>query len=398
MTAPRRSAKYPGTKLGPGLGYRTSPRALPTPANDPLGAPRSPWFGPQKKAAEPFGKRLPSVPGGDPRKDWRDVFPKKMGKFAGLLALFTTADLLLGRHNQARFQPPPGWTLCAGPCSPKGVNDISAGSCYCFTGVSRIPLGEFSSRLVEGHVNPDGSVDYIYVWKPPSPFIVGSNWRTLSRLPNNVPYPNRNPFPLSHPAADPFSLPINAPAPIPQPIPFPLLPFLQPNPWRSPNESSRRGPRPRPRGNADLDSLPRSMSRTNGRNRPWQGVKPSPRTRPPKGTKERKLLMVRGRATKFLWNAVNFVTESNDFVNALFEALPKKLRLRKGGWAPQDKVKQLYQHFNEIDPALALQNLFWQEVGDRAAGYTGKLAKRSTRNAWNRGLSTGRSPTFGPVS
>lgn len=104
---------------------------------------------------------------------------------------------------------------------------------------------------------------------------------------------------------------------------------------------------------------------------------------PPPRTKERKLAS--GTIGRFLWNALNPITEFFDFIDVLFWALPQKIRAR--AWYlngrrqlnPYQKAELLYKHWHEVDVQKAVQNYIYAQAQDYFYGRLGQLVGKSTQ-------------------
>lgn len=86
---------------------------------------------------------------------------------------------------------------------------------------------------------------------------------------------------------------------------------------------------------------------------------------------------------------VNGVTETNDLVNALHDALPRELQAKSGRIG--DRLRALYRHWDQVDMRKGFRNVVFNEIEDRAIGKIGVLnAKASARF----GAATGRPVGF----
>lgn len=186
-------------------------------------------------------------------------------------------------------------------------------------------------------------------------------------------------LPSLEPTVNPMSIPIGRPGPEKAPVPYRLIPYRVPNPWLSPNEQTIWGPveRAGPKTNANARFVVR----------PGQEVKvnpdapPVPRAPPQRGTKERKFKIAVGGVTAKI---INIATESIDFIDALFYALPAKAR--RGADTPDKKAMAIYRHYDELNMSKAIANLLVQQVQDRAYGTIGRASAEAARRA---GRSTG---------
>lgn len=113
-----------------------------------------------------------------------------------------------------------------------------------------------------------------------------------------------------------------------------------------------------------------------------------PRQRPPGRTRERvreRKQIANPAAGSLLGRALNFYTESLDFLNALHQALPIKYRtppreVRKGVFVPprpHRKAMDLYEHYDKIDVDKAIKNILFMQAQDALIG---KLNRGINRN------------------
>ena len=172
---------------------------------------------------------------------------------------------------------------------------------------------------------------------------------------NPTPAPIWRPFPYEAPLSP--EMPQVGPAPVPKPKPettpvpeiveelFPEIPFVPVQPVGQIAFGPSRG----------------HASRTNPRN--------SPRSRPPgRGVREKKARV--GRVFGFLWNAVSPVTEGIEFIETMYECLPKYFKVNafraNGGKqpTPNEKVALIYQHIDHLDIACALNNYVKNQLTD----------------------------------
>jgi hypothetical protein len=132
--------------------------------------------------------------------------------------------------------------------------------------------------------------------------------------------------------------------------------------------------------------------------KPPPGIPPHVSAPPGPGVKERKanhkaawrLLIMRG---------INFVTESKDALDAIWDALPDEYKTgyfklhgkhgrvywkRRRKASPQDKMKDLYRHYDKIDISDALKNLLVEQLKDAAYGKFGEARKRQARGMLDR--------------
>jgi len=89
-------------------------------------------------------------------------------------------------------------------------------------------------------------------------------------------------------------------------------------------------------------------------------------TKPPIGARERKIKSGAYAAASITAGAV---TETADFVQALWEALPWKYRKVGYSGKPQDKLRDIYNNLGKVDMLKALKNVASNQIEDYAYGY-----------------------------
>ncbi len=107
--------------------------------------------------------------------------------------------------------------------------------------------------------------------------------------------------------------------------------------------------------------------------------------RPSKGDKEAKVV-VRGLA--FVYPLLNTVTESMDFIDVLYNAIPRKFHARYGDtrWrlrhpTPQKQLEIIYRHWDRIDIPIAVKLFILEQLEDYVYGRLGsKLGEQARRN------------------
>lgn len=100
-----------------------------------------------------------------------------------------------------------------------------------------------------------------------------------------------------------------------------------------------------------------------GRTRP-----PKYRRKPPaKGEREVKWATTAGRAMMVAAYAASLITESRDFVSAIYEALPD--HRKRSGLAPHEKALAILRHLDEVDPGQAILNLVIEGLLDRIGAF-----------------------------
>lgn len=213
-----------------------------------------------------------------------------------------------------------------------------------------------------------------------------------------IPYrdlPYREPLPDRSPVEQPWRGPV--PPPRVRPDEFPL--WVRPGFVPPPRPDTRPGTRPDVR--PDVRPPPRPDTRpdvrpdqkpkidfdvnTDGRSGPrflidGEGrlnMRPQfrPRKPPEKNTKERKVRVTLGRFSI----VVNAITETKDFVEALWKALPKNQRSKpeKGHRKVtlQAMLADLYRNWEDLDLSKGIVNVIENEIQDRFYGQAGQAFK-----------------------
>lgn len=182
-----------------------------------------------------------------------------------------------------------------------------------------------------------GPAPQVNPWKPPP----------LRVKPRPFRPPGTRPFP--RPGRDPDPRPSKAPSPGPKPNPRPEPSF---------------GPRP---GSQDPD--PTLVEVLQPGHRAQLAMQPYRARRPEKGTKEKKIYDHKG-----VWaasKALGWLTEIGDLVDAVYGAIPKKLRLkyRKGqALTLEEKLWHIWVHLDDIDTGQAMWNTLLNGIEDLLVG------------------------------
>lgn len=301
-------------------------------------------------------------------------------------------------------------------------------------GMNPLPISAFDkvdkNRLIfathEGSINPARYTVVAQYWRPAASPSTG--------VPEYADQPGIMFDPLTQPQSFspvPWEIPINEPFIQPEPLPFWAQPLR--NPWgdpnKAPNEQPQRGPLPNhfrppapkpyevvqpsspgqpgptieygdgmepPRPGEDnsnlnplkhpfYDNATKTRQREYFRERPDSRYRTDSRTRfpapPGRGVKERKAALVIGGT---LSKIVSGLTETNDAVKAIWDALPKEYR-SKGKLNIQDRLRDLYNHWDKVDLPQAVANLIQEQLQDAFYGKAGQLSKRGVSNAAEHG-------------
>ena len=120
-------------------------------------------------------------------------------------------------------------------------------------------------------------------------------------------------------------------------------------------------------------------------------LNPLPRPPGPR-TKERKFALTVSGVGRLI---LGHVTEGIDTIQAIYDALPLKLRQRlwrmNGNYmSPLDKALAIYRYINDIDPQKAVENLVYEQIEDYVYGRLGRItAEANKRRGFPGGLELG---------
>lgn len=167
-----------------------------------------------------------------------------------------------------------------------------------------------------------------------------------------LPYWWNQPLPRPYPWRSPQEEKPFDPSPAPRQLPWTTLPERKPDPY-TPPPSPDPQPAPPPRKDTIIEAVP---GRPGGA--PQRSTRNAKRRPPRKREREKKFQGATKTIQKIfrrLSQGKEAASEMDDFIDTIFEALPKKRQKElKGRKTPQDKLKKIYEHWDEID---------WQEWG-----------------------------------
>lgn len=195
---------------------------------------------------------------------------------------------------------------------------------------------------------------------------------------------NYAPFPYETlvPSIDPLSHPAFAPEATPLPIPYRYLPYRRPNPYRAPEYQPVWGPGPEKKEWViPVHALPVDAKAVLdiGTGKPARPEKPFHERRPPgKREKEWKGKLY-GPAYRAIINVVNKITETEDFIDVLYDALPSNVKPRYKNTKYErkkvltlDKALIIYRHADKLDMDKVITGLIYEHIEDRFYGAIGK--------------------------
>lgn len=183
-------------------------------------------------------------------------------------------------------------------------------------------------------------------------------WRNSSTTPSPVGQVFARQIPRApkpQPVLNPNALPIFWPMPLPTPVPFALAPYRVNDPI--------------------------GTTRSNGDPKPARRFARKP---PGPGEKEVKLRATLPAGVLAIQKAGHAVTEGLDLLDSFYDALPKTVRsagVFKGGkwWkvSPQEKVRVIWNNFDQLDWDKVIKNLAKNEIEDRILGRANASADRA---------------------
>lgn len=296
-----------------------------------------------------------------------------------------------------QLKPDSTWTLgqiCSGFGGPSYFDARGApgasGTCYILQGTATpanqgVRAGDtfctvWSTYPVPGSLRSDSLAVYT------RPFLNslkdgGMFWQWAEQFPTDV----RSGY---RPSLAPLAQPIGQVVPNPEPIPYRTLPHRGIDPmWQTPDayEGGNVAPNDDPYREPIVSPTPYYWPPYE--TTPVVGpLAPPPHSfdPPPPRTRERKFIFA---ASGVVAKVVDAVTETNDFVDALYGALPAKDKPKKklvkdefGRWhvvkpTLQQKILTIYTHFRDLKLGKALEGYFRNQLGDAIGGIHGRASK-----------------------
>jgi len=317
--------------------------------------------------------------------------------FYNLVKAYDDAPILGVNHN--------GFTLRAGCQSPRG--GPSAQTYYSgYSGPSTQFDGYASSCLLNQAITPipynqavpaniGGLVGYCEYGVPNRYQLIEHWFRPRNHGEVYPVLPLHNIQPVVAPLANPLPELYPTPAVKPFRVPFRILPLI-----KSPFKESGYEYETANQNKTNLTAARPSelVISGGGTARPRVAVRPSQHsnTPPPSGVKENKVKSAAGKAMSIMANAV---TETQDFVDSLWQALPARMREHGYSGHMQDKLQDLYNHWHDVNVPKALKNVAYNQLEDMAYGYLpSKYGAKVNQGIYNgrdkyvsRGVMTGNS-------
>lgn len=189
------------------------------------------------------------------------------------------------------------------------------------------------------------------------------------------------------PDVDPFGDPARGPGPAPAPVPVP-----RPGDRPGPDPWAPLDPGVRPLPTPDVPLVPDIVLSP----RTGPSVRPnSHRNRPPRRREKERKMRTSVPVARRIAAVLGEATEIADFVDCLWQALPRdvaisgrgaytrdaKTRVKGQRTTPQQKLADLYRNIQHLDIAAALTGCVENELEDQVLGRLGKAASRARANA-----------------
>lgn len=417
--SPRPKPSRPNPRRKPGRPARPSPRRPATPAPRPAPRPgvpgprpSGPLFPRPLRPSRPFAVPRPLVPGASPlaRKTWnrllRGLAPRLIPGFGwGLFAwdLYEAYQWWM-QQSEGVDLASGGWFQCCGT----GVGELNAYAIGPSSVLNRDPLSCSAITLCgsSGQV-PDGA------WPASLPALVKSGTSRYQGQYLYLGYFNANgtrmtfvegykrvvASPLYETPMTPHEWPetpgeVQRPyVPTELPYPYPYAdppPLVRPRPEPAPAAPPPPPPPPPPGGAPAIEWSP--------------GGAPAPAIhvyRPPKGPEREKKKRLKPKMVPKWWDFLEGVggsfMELDDYVSAIYKALPWKLRRWRGSdgvWRDRDantkdRLERLFNHLGSLSVQDAIKNLVENEASDRAWGAVGNALKGRAKELGDEGLWAG---------
>lgn len=187
---------------------------------------------------------------------------------------------------------------------------------------------------------------------------------------------------------DPLSTPINVPVPPGRAIPWWLLPYVRQSPDRSPTESPKRDyevdpvvqPAPDPTKPYERPSFDIVVEGSGGGVRPPRGRRGVHRLQPPRGRKQKedKFLAPRGLVL-WLLRALDVVSEIDDFVDILFDALSEQAQKDFNGRGLYEKLAYALANLDQLNVGKFVSGLIANAAEDSAMGRLARMAREAAK-------------------
>lgn len=200
------------------------------------------------------------------------------------------------------------------------------------------------------NVNPYASPNYSYEWQVEIP----SDKPRLKPRPRRKVDPKVRPRPRERPRERPLERPLDRP-------------IEKYDPWTEPKGKPLDRPRLDYRTHTRLDPRPKLY------------VSKKPKA----PVKEVKMRARAGYGA--IMALVGTATESLDFFEAMYKALPEKYKI-KGRSRFMSRMRVLFKHYDKIAVGRALEEIFWNQAEDMLFGGVGRMQATSVRRLSEQGL------------
>lgn len=285
-----------------------------------------------------------------------------------------------GESYVAVWTNPAGWSACGQCATPPGPpthqrsNAAPPGASTCNFASICLPGQALTSSVPYGSPVQAGHRALVVYSQTQITPARGTVVTVYGRSGTEATYPPRyRPTiqPDPYPVGDPEALPIKRPVETPRPMP--IWPGIRP---------------PAPR---DRPEPPLAMARSPVRNgspamgvrqgrRPAVGVSTGTAPREPSGPRERERKFLASPLLMAVLRAYEGLTELDDFVDAIWESLPKKLRTKGQRVGMAQKLLDIYNNADSISITDAVANLMANAIEDAIVGRLQGAAGKALRD------------------
>lgn len=213
---------------------------------------------------------------------------------------------------------------------------------------------------------------------------LGQYVESYSRTSTGVTFaPGPRPWIVPHalPAPSPRYLPIKNPAPRPLPVPWKAIPDRVPDPAEEAENPDR------PEQEAPEEAPPEwtRIIEYNPAKSPKPTISPlaPPYRRPPRREEKEKKFSGTSDFVQNFFKKISkgkeAISEIDDFIEQIFEALPKEIQKKVKRKTPQGMLKEIYDHWDKIDWYKAIDGIVLNWIEDKVVGTALAASDKTSR-------------------